>query len=204
MEPGFAVSAVLTLPVFVLAMGEMSISFHSMVSPKMSIWIQFVLATPVVLWGGLPFFQRAVASIRNASPNMFTLIAIGTGAAYFLSVAAMLAPGLFPVSMRDVHSGLVPGYFESAAVITTLVLLGQVLELRARSQTSSAIKELLRLAPETATVVRHDGSEETIDLQHVQAGQTLRVKANEKIPTDGEITDGETSIDESMVTGESI
>jgi len=162
------------------------------------------LATPVVLWGGLPFFQRAIASIKNTSPNMFTLIAIGTGAAYLLSLAALFFPNLFPAAMRDIHSGLVPGYFESAAVITTLVLLGQVLELRARSQTSSAIKELLRLAPETATVVNNDGSDEVVDLRHVHAGQTLRVKANEKIPTDGEITEGETSIDESMVTGESI
>lgn len=135
---------------------------------------------------------------------MFTLIAIGTGAAYLLSLAALFFPNLFPAAMRDIHSGLVPGYFESAAVITTLVLLGQVLELRARSQTSSAIKELLRLTPETATVIKNDGSDEVVDLRHVHAGQTLRVKANEKIPTDGEITEGETSIDESMVTGESI
>ena len=204
MKRRFAVSAVLTLPVFVLAMGEMFASFHSIVSPQVSTWIQFALATPVVLWGGFPFFQRAVASIKNASPNMFTLIAIGTGAAYGLSIAALFVPGVFPIAMRDMHSGMIPGYFESAAVITTLVLLGQVLELRARSQTSSAIKELLRLAPETATVIRDDGEEETIDLRHVQAGQTLRVKANEKVPTDGEIIEGETSIDESMVTGESI
>ncbi|HMJ07985.1 MAG TPA: copper-translocating P-type ATPase, partial [Pyrinomonadaceae bacterium] len=131
-------------------------------------------------------------------------IAIGTGAAYLLSLAALFAPGIFPAAMLDVHTGLVPAYFESAAVITTLVLLGQVLELKARSQTSSAIKELLRLAPEMATVVNKDGSEEVIDLRHVHAGATLRVKANEKVPTDGSILDGETSIDESMVTGESI
>ena len=200
----FWVSAALTLPVFVLAMGEMFPTFHNIVSPSISIWIQFILATPVVLWGGWPFFERAWASIKNASPNMFTLIAMGTGAAYLLSLAALFIPSLFPDSMRDAHSGLVPGYFESAAVITTLVLLGQVLELRARSQTSSAIKELLRLAPETATVIKEDGSEEVIDLRHVHVGQTLRVKANEKVPTDGEIIEGETSIDESMVTGESI
>jgi Cu+-exporting ATPase len=204
MKRHFIVSAVLTVPVFALAMGEMFPSFHSLVEPKTSIWMQFAFATPVVLWGGLPFFQRAVSSVKNASPNMFTLIAIGTGAAYLLSVVAMLAPGLFPLSMRDMHSGLVPAYFESAAVITTLVLLGQVLELRARSQTSSAIKELLRLAPETATLIRDDGTDEVVDLKHVHAGQTLRVKANEKVPTDGEILDGETSIDESMVTGESM
>ena len=211
MKRRFWISIPLTIPVFVLAMSEMFINFDDIVpswphgrAPYLSLWIQFVLATPVVLWGGWPFFQRAWQSIKNMSPNMFTLIAIGTGAAYLLSLAALFMPQLFPAAMRDAHSGIVPGYFEAAAVITTLVLLGQVLELRARSQTSSAIKELLRLTPETATVVRSDGSEEVIDLRHVQAGQTLRVKANEKIATDGEIIEGETSIDESMVTGESI
>ncbi|MBX3288549.1 MAG: heavy metal translocating P-type ATPase [Acidobacteria bacterium] len=204
MKRRFWISAVLTLPVFVLAMGEMFPAFHNIVSPRVSIWIQFLLATPVVLSGGWPFFERAWASVKNASPNMFTLIAIGTGAAMIYSIAALFAPQLFPDAMRDAHSGIIPAYFEAAAVITTLVLLGQVLELRARSQTSSAIKELLRLAPETATVVFDDGSEEVVDLGHVHAGQTLRVKANEKVPTDGEIIEGETSIDESMVTGESM
>ncbi|MGD9562590.1 MAG: HAD-IC family P-type ATPase [Pyrinomonadaceae bacterium] len=205
MRRRFWISAVLTLPVFVLAMGEMFVRpGGTLPTGRVSAWIQFVLATPVVLWGGWPFFQRAWASVKNVSPNMFTLIAIGTGAAYLLSLAALFVPGWFPHEMHDAHTGIVPGYFESAAVITTLVLLGQVLELRARSQTSSAIKELLRLAPETATVVRPDGSEEVIDLKHVQAGHTLRVKANEKVPTDGVIVEGETSIDESMVTGESI
>lgn len=211
MKRRFWISVPLTLPVFILAMAEMFVDLkalfpswpHGRVS-YVSLWIQFILATPVVLWGGWPFFQRAWASVKNISPNMFTLIAIGTGAAYMLSVGALLAPGVFPIAMRDAHSGIVPGYFEAAAVITTLVLLGQVLELRARSQTSSAIKELLRLAPETATVVRDDGSEEVVDLRHVHAGQTLRVKANEKVPTDGEVIEGETSIDESMVTGESL
>lgn len=211
MKRRFRISAVLTIPVFVLAMGEMFVDLNAIFpswphgrASAVSMWIQFALATPVVLWGGFPFFQRAVASIRNVSPNMFTLIAIGTGAAYLLSLAALLVPGWFPLAMRDAHTGLIPGYFESAAVITTLVLLGQVLELKARSQTSSAIKELLRLAPETATVVHDDGTDEVIDLRHVHAGQTLRVKANEKVPTDGSIIDGETSIDESMVTGESM
>lgn len=205
MKRRFAVCAVLTLPIFVLAMGEMFVDSSFMHAwQRYSLWIQFVLATPVVLWGGFPFFERAIASIRNVSPNMFTLIAIGTGAAYLLSLAALFAPDWFPATMLDGHSGVVPGYFESAAVITTLVLLGQVLELRARSQTSSAIKELLRLAPETATVIREDGSDEVIDLNHLHVGQMLRVKANEKVPTDGEIVDGETSIDESMVTGESM
>jgi Cu+-exporting ATPase len=204
MKRRFWISGVLTLPVFTLAMAEMLPSFHAYVSPRLSIWVQFVLATPVVLLGGWPFFQRAWASIKNLSPNMFTLIAIGTGAAYLLSLAALFTPEIFPVTMRSAHTGLVSAYFESAAVITTLVLLGQVLELRARSQTSSAIKELLRLVPESATRVKGDGSEEVIDLGHVHAGDTLRVKANEKIPTDGEIVEGETSIDESMVTGESM
>jgi Cu+-exporting ATPase len=204
MKRRFWISAVLTIPVFVLAMAEMLPNFHSVVSPKISIWIQFVLATPVVLWGGFPFFQRAVASIKNASPNMFTLIGIGTGAAFIFSLFALLAPDLFPASMRSEHTGLISAYFEAAAVITTLVLLGQVLELRARSQTSSAIKELLGLAPETATVVFDDGSEAEIALKDVQLGAILRVKANEKIPTDGVIVEGEISIDESMVTGESI
>ncbi|MGH9948369.1 MAG: heavy metal translocating P-type ATPase [Pyrinomonadaceae bacterium] len=207
MKRRFWVSAVLTLPVFVLAMGEMLVPSGTLVHTRvsaLSIWIQFALATPVVLWGGWPFFVRAWASVKNASPNMFTLIAIGTGAAYLLSLAALFVPSLFPIEMRDPHTGMIHGYFESAAVITTLVLLGQVLELRARSQTSSAIKELLRLAPETATVVFADGSEEVVDLRHVETGQTLRVKANEKVPTDGEIIEGATSIDESMVTGESM
>jgi Cu+-exporting ATPase len=210
MKRRFWISAVLTLPVFAIAMAEMFVNFNSLLNlphgqaGAISMWIQFVLATPVVLWGGWPFFQRAWASIKNVSPNMFTLIAIGTGSAYSLSLVALFAPNVFPAAMRDAHSGIVPGYFEAAAVITTLVLLGQVLELRARSQTSSAIKELLRLAPETATVVFDDGSEEVIDLRHVHVGQSLRVKANEKVPTDGEIIDGTTSIDESMVTGESI
>ena len=130
------ISAILTLPVFALAMAEMLPTFHEYRSPRASIWMQFILATPVVFWGGWPFFQRAWASIKNVSPNMFTLIAMGTGAAYLLSVAALLIPDLFPAAMRDAHTGLVHTYFESAAVITTLVLLGQVLELKARSQTS--------------------------------------------------------------------
>ena len=211
MKRRFRISAILTVPVFILAMSEMFVDLNGLFptwphgrASTISLWIQFVLATPVVFWGGWPFFVRAVQSIRNTSPNMFTLIAIGTGAAYLLSLAALFFSDLFPSAMRDSHTGIVPGYFESAAVITTLVLLGQVLELKARSQTSSAIKELLRLAPENATVVRENGTEETIDLRHVDVGQLLRVKANEKVPTDGEIVEGETSIDESMVTGESI
>jgi Cu+-exporting ATPase len=178
MKRRFRISLPLTIPVFILAMAEMFVDFNSLVATwphgrasYVSLWIQFIVATPVVLWGGWPFFQRAWASFKKRESNMFTLIAIGTGAAYLLSLAALLAPQVFPAAMRDAHSGIVPGYFEAAAVITTLVLLGQVLELRARSQTSSAIKELLRLAPETATVVRHDGSEEVVDLRHVRQGR---------------------------------
>lgn len=211
MKHRFWISAVLTLPVFVLAMAEMFVDFNGLFSSlphgrvsTISLWIQFALSTPVVLWGGLPFFVRAVQSVKNMSPNMFTLIAIGTGAAYLLSLATLFAPDIFPASMRDPHSGIVPAYFESAAVITTLVLLGQVLELKARSQTSSAIKELLGLAPKTATVLFDDGSEAEIPLEDVQMGATLRVRANEKIPTDGVILEGTSSIDESMVTGEPI
>jgi Cu+-exporting ATPase len=211
MKRRFWISAALTVPVFVLAMSEMFVDFNSLFpawphgrAATISLWIQFLLATPVVLWGGWPFFERGWASIKNASPNMFTLIAVGTGAALIYSLVALFIPQIFPETMRDAHSGIVPGYFESAAVITTLVLLGQVLELRARLQTSSAIKELLRLAPETATVIEDDGTEEIVDLRHVTEGQRLRVKANEKVPTDGVIIEGETSIDESMVTGESI
>lgn len=204
MRRRFWISTALTLPVFLLAMAEMLPNYHMYVSPRLSVWTQFVLSTPVVLWGGWPFFQRAWASLKNVSPNMFTLIAIGTGSAYVFSIASLLFPDVFPESMRSEHTGLVAAYFEAAAVITTLVLLGQVLELRARAQTSSAIKELLRLAPENATIVREDGTEEVVELKHVHTGDTLRVRANEKVPTDGEIVDGETSIDESMVTGESI
>jgi Cu+-exporting ATPase len=204
MKRRFWISAVLTIPVFVLAMAEMLPNFHSFVSPNISLWIQFVLATPVVLWGGFPFFERAWASVKNVSPNMFTLIAIGTGAAYLFSLFALFLPDLFPLSMRNEHTKLIAAYFEAAAVITTLVLLGQVLELRARSQTSSAIRELLGLAPDVAIVVFDDGTESEIALKDVQIGAILRVKANEKIPTDGVILEGETSVDEAMVTGESI
>jgi Cu+-exporting ATPase len=204
MKRRFWISAALTIPVFVLAMAEMLPNFHEFISAKISLWIQFVLATPVVLWGGFPFFVRGWQSIGSRSPNMFTLIAIGTGAAYLFSLSALFLPDFFPASMRNEHTGMIAAYFEAAAVITTLVLLGQVLELRARSQTSSAIKELLGLAPETAIVVFDDGTESEIALKDVQIGASLRVKANEKIPTDGVITEGETAVDESMVTGESI
>src|SRR5262249_42104113 len=151
--------------------------------------LQLALATPVVLWGGLPFFERGWASLANRSLNMFTLIALGTGTAYAYSVVATLFPGIFPSSFRD-HHGNIPVYFEAAAVITTLVLLGQVLELRARSQTSSAIKSLLGLAPKTARRLDESGGEEDVSLDRVQVGDRLRVRPGEKVPVDGAVTEG--------------
>ena len=198
-------SVALSLPIFLLTMSEMipGQPVQHMLSPKLINWIQFLLATPVVLWGGWSFFQRGWDSIINRSPNMFTLVAIGTGAAYFFSVFALLFPSVFPASFRG-HGGEVAVYFEAAAVITTLVLLGQVLELRARSRTSSAIKMLLGLAPKTARVIRQGGSEEDIPLEQVQLGDLLRVRPGEKIPVDGIVTEGVSSVDEALVTGEPI
>ena len=196
-------SAALSLPVFLLAMSEMipGQPVQHALAPRLINWVQFLLATPVVLWGGWPFFQRGWASVVNRSPNMFTLIAIGTGAAYFFSVFALFFPGVFPASFRG-HGGEVAVYFEAAAVITALVLLGQVLELRARSQTSSAIKMLLGLAPKTARILRGDGKEEDIALDQVHPGDLLRVRPGEKVPVDGVVTEGASNVDESMVTGE--
>lgn len=205
MRRRFRISLALTLPVFLLAMSEMipGQPVHHALGHRFVTLIQFALSTPVVLWGGWPFFQRGWASITNRSPNMFTLIAIGTGAAFGYSIIAAIAPGIFPDSFRG-HGGQVAVYFEAAAVITTLVLLGQVLELRARSQTSSAIKMLLGLAPKTARIVRENGEEEEIPLDRVQPGDLLRVRPGEKIPVDGVLTEGRSSVDESMVTGEPI
>lgn len=202
MRRRFWISLALTLPVFLLAMSEMIPGQpvqHALGHPLVT-WLQFALASPVVLWGGWPFFQRGWASVVNRSPNMFTLIAIGTGAAFGYSIVATLAPDIFPASFKG-HGGQVAVYFEAAAVITTLVLLGQVLELRARSQTSSAIKMLLGLAPKTARVIRHD-NELDIPLEQVQVGDLLRVRPGEKIPVDGVVTEGRSSVDEAMVTGE--
>ena len=201
----FWVSAVLTLPLLVLTMGEMLPGNPVMayLSPRTFSWVQAILATPVVLWGGLPFFARGWASVVNRSPNMFTLIAIGTGAAYLYSVVALLFPGVFPAAFRG-HMGEAALYFEAAAVITTLVLLGQVLELRARSRTSSAIRSLLELAPKTARVVGADGIENDIPLEHVTTGMQLRVRPGEKVPVDGTVSDGRSLVDESMVTGEPV
>jgi Cu+-exporting ATPase len=166
-------------------------------------WLEFALATPVVLWGGWPIFQRGWVSVVNRSLNMFTLIALGVGVAWSFSVVAMLLPGIFPPVMRSM-GGTVPVYFEAAAVIMALVLLGQVMELRARSRTSAAIKLLLGLAPKTARIVRADGNEEDIPLEQVQPGDVLRVRPGEKVPVDGTVLEGTSALDESMVTGESI
>jgi Cu+-exporting ATPase len=166
-------------------------------------WLEFAFATPVVLWAGWPFFERGWASIVHRSPNMFTLIAIGAGSAYLYSVAAVVAPGIFPGTFRD-RSGNLSLYFEAAAVITALVLLGQVLELKARSQTSSAIKALLGLAPKTARRISQDGKEADVALSEVQVGDRIRVRPGEKVPTDGSVIEGRSSVDESMVSGEPI
>jgi Cu+-exporting ATPase len=201
----FWVGVVLSIPVLLVAMSDMlpGQPLHQLLSSKFLIWFQFLLASPVVLWCGWPFIQRAWASILNRSPNMFTLIGIGVGTAYVYSVTATLLPDLFPDSFRG-HSGEVGVYFEAAAVITTLVLLGQVLELRARSKTSGAIRALLGLAPKTARRVDADGSEKDVSLDQVQVSDHLRVRPGEKIPTDGVVVEGASSVDESMVTGEAI
>jgi Cu+-exporting ATPase len=205
MSRRFWVSAALTVPAAILAMGEMlpGNPFGRLLSPGALAWLQLALATPVVLWGGLPFFERGWQSIRNRHLNMFTLIALGTGAAYLYSVIATLAPGLLPASVKG-HSSMPPLYFEAAAVITTLVLMGQVLELRARSATSGAIRALLGLAPRTARRRRADGTEEDIPLDRVNVADELRVRPGEKIPVDGTVLEGASAVDESMVTGEPI
>jgi Cu+-exporting ATPase len=201
----FWISAVLTAPIFFLAMSDLipGRPVERLLPIGLLNWIQLFLATPVVLWCGRPFFERGWASIKNRSPNMFTLIAIGVGAAYLYSVVATIFPDLFPESFRG-HGGEVGVYFDAAAVITTLVLLGQVLELRARSRTSSAIKALLGLAPKTARLIRDDGTEIDVPLDRIRPGDRLRVRPGEKIPVDGVVLEGATSVDESMVTGEPI
>jgi Cu+-exporting ATPase len=173
------------------------------VSMAASLWIQFALATPIVFWCAWPFFQRAWASVLNRSPNMFTLIALGVGAAYVYSLAATFAPGLFPAGLRQ-HGGMIPVYYEAAAVVTVLVLLGQVLELRAREKTGGAIRALLKLAPKTARRLRADGTDEEVSLDQVHVGDQLRVRPGEAVPVDGSVTKGSSSVDESMVTGESM
>jgi Cu+-exporting ATPase len=203
MSRRFWIAAALALPVVVLAMGDMvfGMGLGGRVDARWVNWLGLILATPVVWWAGWPFFERGWASIANRSPNMFTLIALGVGAAYLYSAAATLAPGLFPAGFQ--MQGVVETYFDTAAVITVLVLLGQLLELRARSRTSSAIKALLGLAPKTARRL-HNGSEEDIPLAHVMVNDRLRIRPGEKVPVDGVVIDGHTSIDESMVTGEPV
>jgi P-type Cu+ transporter len=203
MTKRFWIGTALTLPVFALEMGGHLIDIHHLVAQQASNWVQLLLATPVVLWAGWPFFTRAVASVKHHSLNMFTLIALGTGAAWLYSIVATLAPGLFPPALRG-EDGAVAVYFEAAAVITVLVLLGQVLELRAREKTSGAIKALLGLAPKTAVRVKPDGTDETVQVEAIQVGDLLRVRPGEKVPVDGELTAGKGNVDESMVTGEPI
>ena len=199
----FWVGLALTIPVFALEMGGHLIDLHMWLGSRLSNWVQLVLATPVVLWAGWPFFERGWASVRTGNLNMFTLIAMGTGVAWAYSIVATLMPGLFPAAFRGMD-GAVPVYFEAAAVITVLVLLGQVLELKAREQTSGAIRALLDLAPRRTRRIRPDASDEEIDLDAVLVGDRLRVRPGESVPVDGELIEGRSSVDESMVTGESM
>lgn len=199
----FVVSALFTVPLFAISMGELIPGdiVSKIVPPPLSPWIQFLLATPVVVWGAKPFFEKGIASLQTRNLNMFTLIALGVGVAYAYSVVAVIFPGLFPVAFRGMH-GHVALYFEAAAVIVTLVLLGQVLELKARSQTSSAIRELLELVPPEAVRIKEDGTEETVPVSDLKKGDRLRVKPGDKIPVDGVVVEGNTTVDESMITGE--
>jgi cation transport ATPase/YHS domain-containing protein len=201
----FRVGIVLTIPLILIAMRDMipGLSLEGLISARVINWFELLLATPVVLWGGWPFFVRGWQSIINRSPNMFTLIGLGVSVAYVYSVAATLLPGIFPVSFRGI-GGEVSTYFEAAAAITTLVLLGQVLELRARSKTGAAIKDLLGLAPKTARLILDDKTEKDVSLEQIRPGDLLRVRPGEKVPVDGIVIEGSSSVDESMVTGEPI
>ena len=202
----FWVGLVLALPVFILEMGGHipGLGLHHLVAPRISIWIQFALSTPVVLWAGWPFFERAWASVMHRSLNMFSLIALGTGSAYIYSLFATFVPGMFPAGFRGMD-GTVSVYFEAAAVITVLALLGQVLELRAREQTGGAIRALLKLAPKTARRLRAGGEEdEEVAVELIQVGDHLRVRPGEGVPVDGEVREGRSAVDEAMVTGESM
>jgi Cu+-exporting ATPase len=201
----FLVGTVLATPIFILEMGAHLpvLNLDHYVSMAASMWVQFALATPIVLWCAWPFFQRAWASVLNRSPNMFTLIALGVGASYLYSLVATFAPGLFPASLRQ-HGALIPVYYEAAAVVTVLVLLGQVLELRAREKTGGAIRALLKLAPKTARRIGADGADEEVPLDEVRVGDRLRVRPGEAVPVDGAVAEGVSAVDESMVTGESM
>jgi P-type Cu+ transporter len=200
------IGVIFTLPLFVWSMSEMFPGFrlHDLIPPALGNWAQLALSTPVIFWVGAPLFVRGFESFRKRQLNMFSLIALGTGVAYIYSLIGTFFPGLFPETFQNPHTGHVGVYFEAAAVIITLVILGQVLELKARGQTSGAIKALLGLAPKTARLVRNDGTEEDIDLRHVHIGNQLRVRPGEKIPVDGIVLEGGSSVDESMITGESI
>jgi Cu+-exporting ATPase len=203
MRRRFWIGLVLTVPVLALEMGGHLTNLHMLLGAQTSNWLQLVFATPVVLWAGAPFFERAWRSIVTRHLNMFTLIAMGTGVAWVYSVVATVAPGLFPATFQS-GGGSVAVYFEAAAVITVLVLLGQVLELQAREQTGGAIRALLDLAPKTARRIRSDGTDEDIALEAVAVGDRLRVRPGEKVPVDGTLVEGRSSIDESMITGESM
>ncbi|SOR30648.1 membrane protein of unknown function [Methylorubrum extorquens] len=196
----FWVGLVLTLPVFVLEMGGHLFGLTELLGQQTSNWIQLALATPVVLWAGWPFFVRGYRSVASRNLNMFTLVALGTGVAWLYSVVATVAPGVFPEALRG-HGGAVPAYFEAAAVITVLVLLGQVLELRARESTGGALRALLDLAPKTARRIRPDGTDEEVQLDAIGVGDRLRVRPGEKVPVDGAVVEGRSSVDESLVTG---
>jgi Cu+-exporting ATPase len=200
----FRIGLALSLPILLLEMGgHLFPALHHLAPMRLSIWIQSLLATPVVLWAGSPFFERGWVSLRTRKLNMFTLIALGTGVAWLYSIVAALAPGIFPPAFHGAD-GSVAVYFEAAAVITVLVLLGQLLELRARERTSGAIKALLRLAPKTARRINADGSDEEVTLDQLRVGDRLRIRPGEKVPVDGVVAEGRSSIDESMVTGESM
>src|SRR5882757_3698698 len=199
----FWIGLVLSVPPVVLEMGGHLIGGHGLIDPTLSNWIQLAFATPVVIWAGWPFFVRGWQSLLTRHLNMFTLIAIGTGVAYLYSVVATVAPGAFPATFRG-HGGAVAAYFESAAVITVLVLLGQVLELRAREATSGAIKALLQLAPKTARLVDDNGADHEVQIDSLKVGDKLRVRPGEKVPVDGVIVEGRSALDESLVTGESM
>jgi Cu+-exporting ATPase len=197
----FWVGLALTVPVFALEMGAHLMGIHHLIGQQTSNWIQLLFGTPVVLWAGWPFFVRAWASVKNRSLNMFSLIALGTGVAWVYSIAGTVVPQVSPAEFRGAD-GAVAIYFEAAAVITVLVLLGQVLELRAREKTSGAIRALLDLAPKTAVRVAESGADETVQIDSIVVGELLRVRPGEKVPVDGEVTEGKATIDESMVTGE--
>jgi Cu+-exporting ATPase len=204
MTKRFWFSVALTAPLLAAVMGEMIFGHAvSLLSPRLRVWIELALASPVCLWAAWPFYIRAIESVKNRSLNMFTLIGLGVSVAYLYSIVAAVAPGIFPASFRD-ESGEVATYFEAAGVIVTLILLGQVLELRARSQTGAAIRKLLGLAPKSARRIRNDGIEEDVPLESVQVGDRLRIRPGEKVPVDGVVTEGTSAMDESMVTGEPI